>query len=401
MGVDARKYIWATLRVPVAMPAAGGGCSGLHISSPVPSIRPDKVEFTYPAEPEFDEGFMEKTHFLGIIGAGMYGKVLAGWLRKDPRARIAWICSASETTTRAAAEEFGVPRWTLDYREVLADPKVEAVVIATPPYLHARQFADALAAGKHVLLEKPLAESPESVDRIVRAAERDPGRIVLEASARHTRLTRKFQFVKSILERGELGEVYHIHHYHLQRGTFIEYNPKGSWAMSRKTAGGGPFIDWGVYDLSFHLGLLEDKPELVSLRSFTRNGLRDMSRFVAISDIEQHGAAWMEFSGGLTYYYERGAGVHAETPNQTRLYGTKGGLRFQFPTWDSNEVEFFDCEKGEPRKEIRTVDVSGAPADSQAITSHFLDCLDGTTEPLMTVPLAAKHMRILFRILGE
>jgi predicted dehydrogenase len=342
-----------------------------------------------------------KIHNLGIIGAGMYGKILAGCFNKDPRAKLLWVNSASEATTKAAAQEFDVPNWTLDYREVLADPAVEAVAIATPPHLHAQQLEEALAAGKHVLLEKPLAESPAGVARIVRAVEQAPDRIVLDASARHTRLTRKFQFIKSLLDRGDLGEIYHIHHNHLLRTTFIEWNPKGAWAMDKRLAGGGPFIDWGVYDLSFHLGLLDDTPELQSMHRFTRRGLRDVSRLVPFSDIEQHGAAWLEFSGGLTYYYERGGGVHAEAPNETRLYGTKGGLRFQFPSWDSATIEFFFDEGGESRKEILTVDPAGALDDSQALAGHFLDCLDGKTKPLMPIPLAAKYMRILFKILGE
>jgi predicted dehydrogenase len=340
-----------------------------------------------------------KTYNLGIIGAGMYGKVLMRCFRQDPRAETLWVNSASEATTKAAAEEFGVEKWALDYREVLADPAVDAVVIATPPYLHAEQLESALAAGKHVLLEKPMAESLASVRRIVAAVEQSPGQIVLEASCRHTRLTRKFQFVKSIIDSGRLGTIYHIHHNHLARTTFIEWNPSGAWAMDKMRAGGGPFIDWGVYDLSFHLGLLDDVPQLKSVRSFSRNDLRDVTNLVPFSDVEQHGAAWLEFDTGLTYYYERGAGVHAETPNETRIYGTQGGLRFQFPAWDSNEVEFFYTENGEPRKETFTIEMSDAPDDSLALTTHFLDCLDGT-EPLMPVQRAAKHMEILFKILG-
>ena len=337
---------------------------------------------------------------IGIIGAGMYGKVLGRCLQQDERARILWVNSASEATARAAAEEFGVSKWTLDYGEILADPQVDAVIIATPPYLHAEQLEAALAAGKHVLLEKPMAESPASVEKILETAQKAAGRVVLEASCRHTRLTRKFQFIKNLIDSGKLGEIYHIHHNHLIRSTFIEWNPKGGWAMNKSLAGGGPFIDWGVYDLSFHLGLLDDKPELLNLRRFSRGDLRDVSSLVAFSDVEQHGAAWLEFSGGLTYYYERGAGVHAETPNETRLYGTQGGLRFQFPSWDSNEVEFFYDEAGQPRKQTLTVDTSGAEDDSLAIIRHFLDCLDGKAEPLMTVETAAKHMQILFKILG-
>jgi predicted dehydrogenase len=342
-----------------------------------------------------------KKYRLGIIGAGMYGKVLMRWFQQDPRAEILWVNSASKTMTKAAAEEFGVEKWSLDYREVLADPAVDAAVIATPPYLHAEQLAAALEAGKHVLLEKPMAESLRSVHQMVEAMERARDQIVLEASCRHTRLTRKFQFVKSIIDAGRLGEIYHIHHNHLSRGTFIEWNPNGAWAMNKMLAGGGPFIDWGVYDLSFHLGLLNDAPTLKSVRSFSRNDLRDVSRLVEFSDVEQHGAAWLEFDSGLTYYYERGAGVHGETPNETRIYGTEVGLRFQFPAWDSNEVEFFYTENGEPRKEVMTIDMTGAPDDSLALTTHFLDCLDGKAEPLMTVDRAAKHMEILFKILGS
>jgi predicted dehydrogenase len=336
---------------------------------------------------------------LGIIGAGMYGKILMRAFQQDERANIIWVNSASEATTKSAAEVFGVEKWSTDYRDILNDPSVDAVVIATPPYLHAEQLEESLKAGKHVLLEKPIAESRESLERIVKAVEGTPSLKVLEASCRHTRLSRKFQFIKDTIDSGRLGDVYHIHHNTLSRTTFIEYNPNGAWAMNRKLAGGGPFADRGVYDLSFHLGLLNDVPQLKSLRSFSRNDLRDMRKVVEFSDVEQHGAAWMEFDTGLTYYYENGAGAHNEIPNETRIYGTKGGLRFQHYSWDSNEVEFFTTDNDEPRKETFSVDTTGQPDDSLAITAHFLDYLDGNAEPLVTVQTAAKHMEILFQIL--
>jgi predicted dehydrogenase len=323
------------------------------------------------------------------------------WFQQDERANITWVNSASEKTAKSAADEFGVKQWTLEYHDILADSAVDAVVIGTPPFLHAEQLEAALKAGKHVLLEKPMAESLESVRRIVRMVEQTPGRIVLEASCRHTRLTRKFKFIKEMIDSGKLGDIYHIHHNSLSRTTFIEYNPNGAWAMNKELAAGGPFADLGVYDLSFHLGLLNDVPLLKSVRSFKRNDLRDMSKLVDFSDVEQHGAAWMEFDTGLTYYYERGAGVHGETPNETRLYGTKGSLRFQYFSWDSNEIEFFTTENEEPRKESFEIDMTDEPDDSLALTTHFLDCLDGKVEPLMTVQRAAKHMEILFKILED
>ncbi|HKI54296.1 MAG TPA: Gfo/Idh/MocA family oxidoreductase, partial [Anaerolineales bacterium] len=316
-----------------------------------------------------------KKYNLGIIGAGMYGKILMRAFQKDKRANIIWVNSASEATTKSAAEGFGVENWSTDYHDVLNDPAVDAVIIATPPYLHAEQLENALKAGKHVLLEKPIAESRESLERIVKAVESVPSLKVLEASCRHTRLSRKFEFIKDMIDNGKLGDVYHIHHNALSPITFIEYNPNGAWALNKKLAAGGPFADRGVYDLAFHLGLLNDVPQLKSVKSFTRNDLRDVSKYVEFSDIEQHGAAWMEFDTGLTYYYENGAGAHNEIPNESRVYGTKGGLRFQHYSWDSNEIEFFSTEDGDPHKEIFTVDITGQPDDSLAITTHFLDYL--------------------------
>lgn len=338
-------------------------------------------------------------HTIGIIGVGMYGKVLLRWFQQSGRARVTWVNSASEATARAAAQEFDIPNWATDYRALLADPELDAVVIATPPYLHAEHFQAAVAAGKHILLEKPLAESPASLEKIVAATKQAEGRMILEASCRHTRLTRKFQAIKNLIDEGRLGEIYHIHHTHRTRETFIEWNPNGAWAMNKALAGGGPFVDWGVYDLSFHLGLLDDHPELLSLRRFTRGGLRDMSKLAAFNDIEQHGAAWLEFSGGLTYYYERGAGVHAESPNETRIFGTRGSLTLQYTSWDSPEIEFFTLENDELRRETFTV--TETEDDSQRLVGHFLDCLDGSVPPAMTVETAAKHMRILFQILNQ
>ncbi|MFA5264686.1 MAG: Gfo/Idh/MocA family oxidoreductase [Opitutaceae bacterium] len=342
---------------------------------------------------------MKQLYSIGVIGAGMQGKVHIRSLRQDARAQVAWVCSASTATAQATASEFGIPRWTLDYRDVLADPSVDAVVIATPPHLHCQQLADALAAGKHVLVEKPLAVSPADAAKMVSVAAAALDSVVLEASCRHARLQPKYEFVRRFIESGKLGRVYHIHHQHLLRGTFIEYNPHGAWAMKKALAGGGPFIDFGAYDLSFHLGLLGDTPNLQTLRSFSINGLRDISSLVASTDVEQHGAAWLEFDDGLAYYYERGAGVHGETTCETRIHGTKGGLRFHYPSWESHTIEFFH-DDGQPRRESFEIDMSQAVDDHVALARHFLDCLDGKAQPIMTVARAAKHLEILFRILA-
>ena len=110
----------------------------------------------------------------------------------------------------------------------------------------------------------------------------------------------------------------------------------------------------------------------------------------------------MEFDTGLTYYYERGAGVHCEIPNETRIFGTKGSLRFSYTSWNSPQIERFWVNKNRVEKHtVYNVDMSKHPGDTIALTNHFIDCLAGKTKPLMPVSLAAKHIDILFQILGK
>jgi predicted dehydrogenase len=338
---------------------------------------------------------------IGVIGAGMIGDVHIENIRKDGRGDVTWIATRSEGTLQAKLKKHHIENGTLDYREMLKDDSLNAVIIASPPFTHLEMLKESLAAGKYVMLEKPMVPDSLELKELLAIVDKYSDLLVLECSCRHARLQPKFRFIKQMIDDGKLGKVYHIHHNHLMRGTFVEYNPAGVWAHQKKLSGGGPFIDWGVYDLSFHLGVLNDVPQLKSVKSFMRNGLKHFPDPDFKSDIEEHGAAYLEFDNGLTYYYERGSGVPAEIPNETRIFGTKGSVRFAFCSWDSPEVEFFTFDKdGKEITEKLVVDMSKHSDDNFEHTKHFLDCLINGVQPKMTVPLAAKHLDILFKILN-
>jgi predicted dehydrogenase len=243
-----------------------------------------------------------------------------------------------------------------------------------------------------------MVRSRAELQRLVTEVSRHPRQVVLECSCRHARLTPKFPFVRQIVESGEIGHVYYVHHNHLTRSTFIEYNPRGAWAHSRKQAG-GPLFDQGVYDLSFHLGVLGDKPEFSRVRSFKRGGLKVFRDRAFFSDVEEHAAAFLEFRDGLTYYYERAAGAHMDVSNQTRFCGTKGAIRLAYYSWDAPQIEVFTVDRRRrERRQVRKVSMRGHVDDNLALTGHFLDCVLDGARPQMPVSLAAKHLEILFRI---
>jgi predicted dehydrogenase len=340
---------------------------------------------------------MPKRLNVAVIGAGMIGDVHVDCIRKDGRGEVSWLVARSDKTVTEKLAKHGVARGSTDYRDALDDDDVEVVVIASPPDTHLAILEDALAAGKHVLLEKPMVAMRPQLRRLLSVVRKHPRQVVLECSCRHARLQPKFRFVKSIIDSGEIGKVYHIHHNHLVRTTFLDWNPKGAWALHKAQAGGGPFFDWGVYDLSFHLGLLGDRPEIAKVHAFTRRGLKSIAQ--GSTDVEQHGAAYLEFRGGLTYYYERGAGVHLAAANETRIAGTRGGLRLAFCSWDSPEIEVFTVgSDGREQREVRAVDMSVHTDDNLELSKHFLDCVLDRAKPMMPVTLAAKHLDILLRI---
>lgn len=144
---------------------------------------------------------------VGIIGVGWQGGGHLRNLKALPQARVVALCDIDEARLKEQAEAFQVPHRFTDYHDLLACEEVEAVIIALPDHLHREPAVAALEAGKHVLLEKPMALSEADAEAIYEAAQRAPGRFMLNLS---NRWMPAFAAAKQRLERGELGEVRYI-----------------------------------------------------------------------------------------------------------------------------------------------------------------------------------------------
>jgi predicted dehydrogenase len=110
---------------------------------------------------------------LGVIGAGGRGTLVMTTFQKDAAVRVAAICDVYEPNLERAATTAGTkPKLYRNYKELLADRDIQAVLIATPEHWHAQMVLDALAAGKDVYVEKPLCHTPEEGARLVEAEKR-------------------------------------------------------------------------------------------------------------------------------------------------------------------------------------------------------------------------------------
>jgi predicted dehydrogenase len=341
-----------------------------------------------------------KVYNIGVIGAGMIATTHMGNLERTGRAKITWIAARNPENLEHVRAQFRIPGKTHNYREILRDPGVDAVIITTPPYAHKEMFIESVRAGKHVLLEKPMAMNMAEIDEMLEVKAQYPRQVAMECSGRHARLTPRFRKVKEVIDSGQLGKIYAVHHNSIwrQNRPGIEFHPTAKWFLNRKMAGGGPLFDWGVYDLSFHLGVLGDQPELEGIeRVSLQYGLDDADPGTDVYDVEEHFTVCMSLTGGITYYWERGAHAHMEVPNETRIYGTRGGIKLGYCSWDDPVIMLYDLdEQGKARERTIEVDMEGHD-DGYALVTHFIDVLDGKEEPVISLEQAGKHMEIILR----
>ena len=112
---------------------------------------------------------------VGIIGCGVIAPCHIGSYLKLPEVRVVHLCDKVPAKAEKLAKEYGIGKVSQDYKELLADPEVDAVSICTDHASHSQIAVDALNAGKHVICEKSLASSKEKLDAMLEAARRHPG----------------------------------------------------------------------------------------------------------------------------------------------------------------------------------------------------------------------------------
>jgi predicted dehydrogenase len=178
----------------------------------------------------------------GVIGTGAIANDFATALGSSERCRIVNVASAPGLA-QPFAQKYGIARATDSVDSLLADPEVQAVYVATPHTLHEKMALAAIAAGKHVLVEKPLATSPAAASRIVEAA-RQKRVFLMEAY-----MYRCHPLITELISRLRAGAIGQIRHVRADFGFRDARNPQGR-LFDPALAGGG-ILDVGGYPVSF------------------------------------------------------------------------------------------------------------------------------------------------------
>ncbi|MBY0526235.1 MAG: Gfo/Idh/MocA family oxidoreductase [Gemmataceae bacterium] len=310
-----------------------------------------------------------RTIGYGVIGLGFFGEKHAEVAAALPDVELRALCTRQDDRRRQLKKRLGVARDYKDYHDLLADPDVEAVSIVTHVDQHVGPAVDALRAGKHVLLEKPMARTVAECDRIIAAAEKSD-RILMVGHI--CRFNPRYALARERIVTGELGQIVSM---------YARRNIPA--ARSRSVLEKiGPLLGDGIHDTDLMLWMSGARIETAYALTHTVRGLPNpdlgwaMYRFHtgAIGVIED---VWFLPEGTPFRIHE-----HMEiigTDGAIYIHGGDMNLVVQGRLGiDCPDTLYWPQMHGEPSGALRTE------------LAYFVDCVAKGTKPSVVTPLEAR-----------
>ena len=309
-------------------------------------------------------GLMAKSHTMG------YRNVESVYGRTPLRPRFEILADAREDLARGGAESLGYSRWTIDWREAVADPAVAVVDIVTPNFLHKEIAMAAIAAGKHVYCEKPLALTAADAREMYEAADKAGVKTLVGFNYLRNPAVAE---ARRLLAQSALGEIWTF------QGRFVldacsDPNVPFTWRFERKLAGSGALGDLGAHVISLAQVLVGPIASVAGLsRTFikTRPQPTGVFGYGSGADLEapRHNVEnddtttfLIEFASGATGHIEASRVATGRTWHQSiELIGSRGAL--QFVQQDIHTLRLYLTGDPDERKGYREIELGPLHGD--------------------------------------
>ena len=321
---------------------------------------------------------MEKVR-VAIIGAGWIAQVahIPVW-KKLENVELVAVCDTVKTRAKAVAEKYKIPQVFTRDEDLLKRDDIDAVDICVPTHMHERLTLDALSAGKHVLVEKPMSRTVEEGEKMVRASRQYKRQLMV---AMNVRFRYDAANLKSFIEGGELGEVFYAKAGWMQRQKkWTEH----TWLFQKKFSGGGVLMDLGVQMLDMMLWLLGNaKAKSVKAHTYSH---------VAKRDVEDTAVALVHFDNGVTLNLETSwTFLREEDLFYANLLGKRGDAQLN-PLRVTKELHG-NLVNLTPSKLETPTNLYKNSYESEL--RHFISCLRDGTPMLSTGEESLERMRII------
>lgn len=308
-----------------------------------------------------EEGDMDRIRF-GIIGAGLWGETHAKVYTDHHFAELSAVCDCDRKKAEILAEKYNVDAVYSDFNEMLKDVDIDAVAVVTPDFAHCEPLVTAANAGKHVIVEKPLATTREDAARIALEVEKSGITLMVDF---HTRWSPPIVTAKDDIEGGKLGAVMSAY-YRLNDTVFV---PTQMLSWTAKSS-----VLWflGSHTVDTLRFLFND--EVKRVFAVSRSELLK-NRGIEVADLYQ---SILEFRSGIVATIENNWIVPNTNPKmndiKVNILGTKG--MFNMDLTNNQQIERYLEESSDHPDCSVMMNVDGKPVGfAYESIRHFVDCL--------------------------
>lgn len=296
----------------------------------------------------------EKKLGVGVIGLRMGMEHLNAY-RLNPNCRVVGACDLNGKKLEAARNDHGATVTTTDYRELLANPDIQIVSVATPDFDHVEQCVAALKAGKDVLCEKPMTTTMEDARAIIQAVKETGRRFMVGQVCRYAP---GFVLAKRLIDRGEIGEIFlveseYAHNYERAKGV-------GNWRMDARRE---PFLGGGCHAVDLVRWIAGDAEEVFAY-----------SNHKCLPDwpVQDCTMAAYRFKSGAIGKVMVSIGCVRPYTMRSVFYGTTGTI-----ICDNTSTELFLCRSGNftGAPAFATLPVGTSSHNVVAEIAEFVDCI--------------------------
>jgi len=312
---------------------------------------------------------------LGIVGLGNIGKFHTGYLLENKISRCT-LTAVSDAFAPSLEAFKGKPVKTFaSAEEMIRSGEIDALVVATPHFLHTTLGIEALKAGLHVMIEKPISAHKADAERLIAVAQQHPKQVF--AGMFQMRVEPRYQKIKKLIQSGELGQVVRVNWIITDWFRTEAYYASGGWRATWKGEGGGVLLNQCLHQLDM-LQWLCGMPARV-------RGFCQLGRFHDI-EVEDNITTYLEWKDGGTGVFISSTG-EAPGTNRFEICGTRGKVvlennKLTFTKNDADMIEFSKTSKsGFAKPEVWNIEIPFETVGNPhaILMQNFVDAiLDGT-----------------------
>ena len=256
----------------------------------------------------------------GVIGPGNIANTFAKAIASSKKGKILAVASRSKERASDFANTYQIEKTYSDYQQMLADPNIDIIYIATPHNFHYQQAKMCLEAGKHVLVEKPCTVNSAQMKKLVELAKSNN---LLLQEALWSRFMPCLSQLRQLLNEGIIGNIQYI-----QSEIGFAFQNKEKSRLLKAELAGGSLLDLGIYSITVSQFLLQEHPDKVE----AMGQLTDQN-------VDGYVLANMHYPSGR--YAQFTCSMLSQTSNTMRIVGTEGYVNLAACFWDTDTASIY------------------------------------------------------------